>query len=84
MLWERDSQDDVLEYVPEEIRYEYETLLDLYNPEELEAARAEYGDWAIRSMYESEFGGYYADIPTPDELEDDAPDICIRLKGDRK
>ena len=41
--------------------------------------RAENGDWAIRSLYEAEVGQYYADIPTPDELDSDDPDI--RVKG---
>ena len=65
--------------VPEEIRHEFEALLELYSPEELNAVRAENGDWAIRSLYEAEVGQYYADIPTPDELDSDDPDI--RVKG---
>ena len=68
-----------LEGVPEEIRHEFEALLELYSPEELNAVRAENGDWAIRSLYEAEVGQYYADIPTPDELDSDDPDI--RVKG---
>ena len=43
--------------------------VDIYSAEELNAVRTENGDWAIRSLYESEVGQYYADIPTPDELD---------------
>ena len=70
-----------LEGVPEEIRSEFEALLDFYSPEELNAVRMEHGDWAIRSLYESEVEQYFADIPTPGELDSDGPDI--RLKGGR-
>ena len=66
-----------LDGVPEEIRHEFEALLDLYSAEELNAVRTENGDWAIRSLYESEVGQYYADIPTPDELDSDTPDIRL-------
>ena len=76
---EADWDDPNLESVPEEIRHEFEALLDLYSPEELNAIRAENGDWAIRSLYDSEVSQFYADIPTPDELDSDGPDI--RVKG---
>jgi len=74
-----DWQDPDLDGVPDEIRFEFEALLDLYSPEELHSIREEMGDWAIRSLYEAEVGQYYADIPTPDELDSDGPDI--RMKG---
>ena len=67
-----------LDGVPEEIRHEFEALLDLYSPEELNAIRAENGDWAIRSLYNSEVSQFYADIPTPDELDSDGPDIHVK------
>ena len=76
---EDDWENPDLDGVPEEIRHEFEALLELYSPEELNAVRAENGDWAIRSLYEAEVGQYYADIPTPDELDSDDPDI--RVKG---
>ena len=76
---EADWDDPNLESVPEEIRHEFEALLDLYSPEELNAIRAENGDGAIRSLYDSEVSQFYADIPTPDELDSDGPDI--RVKG---
>ena len=73
---EGEWQDPDLEGVPEEIRHEFEELLMLYSADELNAIRAENGDWAIRSLFEAEVSQYYADIPTPD---DEGPDI--RLKG---
>lgn len=73
-----DWQDPDLDGVPDEIRSEFEALLELYSPEELNAIREEMGDWTIRSLYESEIGQFYADIPTPDELDDDGPDICMK------
>jgi len=66
-----------LDGVPEEIRHEFEELLALYSPDELNAVRAENGDWAIRSLYEAEFGQYYADLLEPDELDGDGPDINV-------
>lgn len=72
---EGDWQDPDLEGVPDEIRHEFEALLELYSADELNAIRAENGDWAIRSLYDSEVSQYYADIPTEDE---DGPDIRFR------
>lgn len=79
---EDDWENPDLEDVPEEIRHEFEALLDYYSPDELNSIRAEEGDWAIRALYESEVGGYFADIPTPEEVEAGGPDIQIGLKGE--
>lgn len=45
-----------LKKVPEEIREEYEALLDYYTIEELEYYRMEHGDKSIAMLFESEFG----------------------------
>lgn len=63
--------------VPEEIRHEFEALLELYSPDELNAIRAENGDWTIRHLYEAELGQLYADIPTPDD-DDGDQGLCVR------
>lgn len=76
---ESDWVDPDLEGVPEEIRYEFGELLELYTADELNAIRAENGDWSIRYLYESEVGQFDADIPVPDEGDDAAHGT--RLKG---
>ena len=48
--------------VPKEIREEYAALLDYYSEDELEEIRAEFGDNAIVSMFQSEFGASYDDL----------------------
>lgn len=45
--------------LPEDIRQEYEALLDYYTVEELEEYRAGYGDRMIPQLFVSEFGGAY-------------------------
>lgn len=47
---------DDLSDVPEDIRDEYEALLDYYSPEELDEIRKELGDKWIKDLFESEFG----------------------------
>ena len=50
----------VLSKIPEDIREEYEALLDYYSVDELEDCRAEHGDRYIPMLYESEFGDHAA------------------------
>lgn len=45
--------------MPGELRHEYLSLLYMYSEEELELIYEEEGEWAIRSLYETEFGRYY-------------------------
>lgn len=73
-LLEDDWENPDLDGVPEEIRREFEELLDMFSPDELNAIREENGDWAIRELYEVEIGQYCADIPVPDESD-------TRMKG---
>ena len=50
----------VLSKIPEDIREEYEALLDYYSVDELEDCCAEHGDRYIPMLYESEFGDHAA------------------------
>lgn len=68
-LLEDDWENPDLDGVSEEIRPEFEALLDMFSPDELNAIRKENGDWAIRELYVAEIGQYCADIPTSDESD---------------
>ena len=57
-----DPDDDDLDGIPEEIRDEYEALLDYYDRDELEDIRKNFGDKWIKDLFESEFGATYDEI----------------------
>lgn len=54
------SEEDFLESLPEEIRYDYGALMDYYTIDELEQFRTAWGDRIIPTMCENELGFSYA------------------------
>ena len=69
----RHEYSGTLKKVPDDIRDDYEALLDYYTAGELDALREEHGDSIIHTLYKEEFGYYLA------ENEDDEPwDDCDR------
>lgn len=59
-----------LSEIPQEIRREYEMLLDFHTEKELDELRAEYGDWVI-TMMADELGEEYYDYLYADEDTED-------------
>lgn len=71
-----------LKKVPEEIREEYEALLDFYSIEELEEYRMDYGDRSIAMLFESDFGVSFC--LSEEETEDDGGDVEVSERGNNK
>ena len=75
-----------LKKVPEEIREEYEELLDFYTSGELDSLREEHGDNVIHSLYKSEFGHTRDEYEMWMQCDDDCSECeyilrCPRFNG---
>lgn len=56
------DEEKVLKKLPEDIREEYEALLDFYTVEELEEYRTEMGDAVIHQLFETEFSDIHPQL----------------------